>query len=147
MNRYFPSKFKRINDLDLSGASYSSRNVRIDGARETEGSNRDPKPQMYSPPGHLAATEFIIKLSAAQSQSSTVNSQTAAWSSPFTLVPASGSTSIVVPQPCNSGAYLISATVITVSGELTGRTRVITFQPRYFPPPVIHKTDIPTFVE
>ncbi|KAF8007492.1 hypothetical protein BT93_K1496 [Corymbia citriodora subsp. variegata] len=53
------------------------------------------------------------------------------WSNPFPLVPASGFTSVLVPQPLQSAAYVISATSSVLSEPFAGKTRAITFQPRY----------------
>ncbi|XP_048139080.1 uncharacterized protein LOC115752507 isoform X2 [Rhodamnia argentea] len=53
------------------------------------------------------------------------------WSNPFPLVPASGFTSVLVPQPVQNAAYVISATSSVISEPFAGKTRAITFQPRY----------------
>lgn len=53
------------------------------------------------------------------------------WSNPFPLVPASGFTSVLVPQPLQNAAYVISATSSVLSEPFAGKTRAITFQPRY----------------
>lgn len=52
------------------------------------------------------------------------------WSAPFPLVPPSGSTNVVVPQPSPGESSLISVTYSILGGALAGRTQAITFQPR-----------------
>ncbi|KZV50783.1 hypothetical protein F511_11560, partial [Dorcoceras hygrometricum] len=51
------------------------------------------------------------------------------WSSPFSLVPPTGSTDVLVPQPFSTSGYVIS--VCAVAAPFSGRTKIITFQPRY----------------
>jgi hypothetical protein len=53
------------------------------------------------------------------------------WSAPFPLVPPSGSTNVVVPQPSPGESSLLSVTCSILGGALAGRTQAITFQPRY----------------
>lgn len=53
------------------------------------------------------------------------------WSKPFPLIPASGFTSVLVPQPLQNAAYVISVTSSVLSEPFAGKTRAITFQPRY----------------
>lgn len=53
------------------------------------------------------------------------------WSAPFSLVPPTGSTSVLVPQPSKVSGYVLS--VSAVAAPFSGRTKVITFQPRYYP--------------
>ncbi|KAH7688715.1 Vacuolar protein sorting-associated protein 13 [Dioscorea alata] len=43
----------------------------------------------------------------------------------------SGSTSVSIPQPWGSGAFLVSVTSFSVATELSRRTWAVTFQPRY----------------
>ncbi|KAJ0027885.1 hypothetical protein Pint_36533 [Pistacia integerrima] len=59
------------------------------------------------------------------------NMPTNSWSTPFHLVPPSGSTSVVVPQTSSNAAFIISVTASSLAGPFAGRTRAITFQPRY----------------
>ncbi|XP_073032093.1 intermembrane lipid transfer protein VPS13 isoform X2 [Primulina eburnea] len=51
------------------------------------------------------------------------------WSAPFSLVPPAGSTDVLVPQPFSTSGYVIS--VCAVAAPFSGRTKIITFQPRY----------------
>lgn len=56
------------------------------------------------------------------------NSPKCSWSAPFSLVPPTGSTSILVSQPSMKSAYVISATA--VAAPFPGKTKIITFDPR-----------------
>ncbi|XP_074563233.1 LOW QUALITY PROTEIN: uncharacterized protein LOC141819877 [Curcuma longa] len=96
-----------------------------------DGHNLKIKPCIYGPISHIPATELVVKLAASLSKTRYESNRNLSWSKPFSLVTASGSANITVPQPFASGAFLICAASVPVSGELSGRTRVIVFQPRY----------------
>ncbi|OWM73838.1 hypothetical protein CDL15_Pgr018898 [Punica granatum] len=53
------------------------------------------------------------------------------WSDPFPLDPASGSTTVLVPQRIQNAAYVVSVNSTALSEPFAGRTRAISFQPRY----------------
>ncbi|XP_073012455.1 intermembrane lipid transfer protein VPS13 isoform X2 [Typha latifolia] len=125
----FPSKISSAGSVIGQHSSYSSKKVG-NGNVADEGACRVANAHMYAPSGYVPTTELLVKLSASLPERSE-NTRSPNWSSPFSLVPTSGSTNVVIPEPCHSGAFLISATSVPVSGELSGRTRVITFQPRY----------------
>lgn len=57
------------------------------------------------------------------------NLQKRSWSAPFSLVPPTGSTSVLVPQPSMLSGYVLS--VSAVAAPFYGRTKIITFQPGY----------------
>lgn len=52
------------------------------------------------------------------------------WSSPFSLLPPSGSSNILVPQSSANSAFIIAMTSTSVVESYTGRINAITFQPR-----------------
>lgn len=54
------------------------------------------------------------------------------WSDPFPLDPASGSTTVLVPQQIQNGAYVVSVTSTALSEQFKGHTRAISFQPRLY---------------
>lgn len=87
---------------------------------------------MYFPFERIPTSEFMVKLWVHMPQSISGTALYPTWSSPFPLVPASGSANVIIPKPDGSGAFLVSATSVPVVGELSGRTKAITFQPRYF---------------
>lgn len=95
-----------------------------------DGSSSKAKPFIYGPVVHIPANDLMVKLSASLLKARPDTNHSQSWSRPFSLSPASGSTNIVIPKPFASGAFLISATSVPVSGDLSGRTRAITFQPR-----------------
>ncbi|KAG0501183.1 hypothetical protein HPP92_001255 [Vanilla planifolia] len=63
--------------------------------------SEEAMPYMYDPVDHIPAANFC------------------------------GSTNVTIPKSNATGAFLISATLITAMGELSGRTKAIAFQPRY----------------
>uniref|UniRef100_A0A803PHY5 Vacuolar protein sorting-associated protein n=1 Tax=Cannabis sativa TaxID=3483 RepID=A0A803PHY5_CANSA len=82
---------------------------------------------MYSPVPFYAAEELTVTVSRAHGD----NNMPKLWSSPFLLVPPSGSTTVIVPQASQNAAFMISVTSSPVAGPLAGRSSAITFQPRY----------------
>ncbi|EXB26144.1 Putative vacuolar protein sorting-associated protein 13C [Morus notabilis] len=86
---------------------------------------------MYSPVPFSAINELMVMLSRAQPDYVPENTSNLVWSSPFFLVPPSGSTTVLVPQSLPNAAFMISLTSSVVAGPLTGRSSAITFQPRY----------------
>ncbi|KAH7441415.1 hypothetical protein KP509_03G037800 [Ceratopteris richardii] len=53
------------------------------------------------------------------------------WSRPFSLNPPGGMTSIVLPVSEEEGGYIVSVVSAPVLGACAGKTRTITFQPRF----------------
>ncbi|CAL9110355.1 unnamed protein product [Musa acuminata var. zebrina] len=128
---YEVSHYSEIGRKVGSRPSYLPRKAGKDAGYMHDGGSRKAKPYIYGPTVCIPANELLVKLSAALSKSRSSTSHNQTWSKPFSLVPESGSTNIIVPQPFASGAFLISAASVPVAGELSGRTRAITFQPRY----------------
>ncbi|KAK0593755.1 hypothetical protein LWI29_009968 [Acer saccharum] len=86
---------------------------------------------MYSPLPVSTASEILVRVSWCLNGCVTQNVPNSSWSGPFPLVPPSGSTSVTVPQPSSNAAFIISVTASGLTGPFAGRTRAITFQPRY----------------
>ncbi|MCL7024846.1 hypothetical protein MKW94_022445 [Papaver nudicaule] len=86
---------------------------------------------MYSPQPSSSEGELMVKLATCLPECVTESNRSSMWSSPFFLVPSSGSTLVVVPRAFTSRALIISVTSNPVAGPFSSRTRVITFQPRY----------------
>lgn len=102
-----------------------------DAARSTAYSfSKKAKPYMYAPLDHIPASDLLVRLAVPSTQLRAENAHIPAWSTPFPLVPPSGSINVTIPKPNASSAFLISVTSITVLEELSGRTSAITFQPR-----------------
>ncbi|XP_043712275.1 uncharacterized protein LOC122661037 [Telopea speciosissima] len=95
-----------------------------------DNNSRKVKACMYSPHPISSASELMVRLSTSFSETMSENFQSS-WSSPFFLVPPSGSTSVLIPQPSTAGVFIISVTSSPVTGPFSTRTRAITFQPRY----------------
>ncbi|KAE8077724.1 hypothetical protein FH972_016258 [Carpinus fangiana] len=86
---------------------------------------------MYSPNPISSTNEVMVRVSRFLPECLSENLPNSSWSSPFFLVPPSGSTTILVPKSSSNAASLISVTSNTVDGPFAGRTNAITFQPRY----------------
>ena len=83
-------------------------------------------PCMYSPSPNSAVNDVLVKVS--RYFPGDDNEQL--WSSPFSLLPPSGSSTILVPQLSSNSAFIVAVTSNTVAEQYTGRTNAITFQPR-----------------
>lgn len=83
---------------------------------------------MYSP-SHSSSGEIMVKLRCL-SDAIAKNISSSLWSNPFSLVPPTGSTSVIIPQLCMNAGYLIAVSAFTA--PFSGRTKIITFQPRFF---------------
>ncbi|KAK1306903.1 hypothetical protein QJS10_CPA10g00690 [Acorus calamus] len=92
---------------------------------------RKVKASIYSPIGSSPESELMVRLCAYFPECGMENNQNPAWSSPFYLIPPSGSNTVIIPRPHTTGAFVVSVTSSSLPGELTGRTRAISIQPRY----------------
>ncbi|BFG24048.1 hypothetical protein CerSpe_103220 [Prunus speciosa] len=86
---------------------------------------------MFSPNPVSSAGEVTVRASRCLPEYLTENMPNSLWSSPFSLVPPSGSTTVLVPQPSSNAAFMLSVTSSAVAAPFAGRTSAITFQPRY----------------
>ncbi|KAG0501172.1 hypothetical protein HPP92_001244 [Vanilla planifolia] len=93
--------------------------------------SEEAMPYMYDPVDHIPAAELLVSLAASSNLIRDEKVHRMTWSAPFPLAPSSGSTNVTIPKSNATGAFLISATLITAMGELSGRTKAIAFQPRY----------------
>lgn len=84
-------------------------------------------PCMYSP-SHSSSGEIMVKLRCL-SDAIAKNISSSLWSNPFSLVPPTGSTSVTIPQLGMNAGYLIAVSAFTA--PFSGRTKIITFQPRF----------------
>lgn len=113
------------NRLSCSGSDLISRNSNCMGYEHGK-----VGACMYSPVPFSATDELMVTVSRAKSEYVMNNMPKVLWSSPFLLVPPSGSTTVLVPQASPNAAFMISVTSSPVAGPLTGRSCAITFQPR-----------------
>ncbi|TXG57716.1 hypothetical protein EZV62_015545 [Acer yangbiense] len=134
----FPEQSNRHDFGGQKASVYSVDNrlclSRRSSLKETDFINNGPgKVQacMYSPLPVSTASEILVRVSWCLTGCVTQNVPNSSWSGPFPLVPPSGSTSVTVPQPSSNAAFIISVTASGLTGPFAGRTRAITFQPRY----------------
>lgn len=123
--------------LETQVASFSSSNNRLfssnSGSTNSNfvGYDRGKvRACMYSPIPFSAASEFMVRVSRCWPEHNTKDMPNSLWSSPFQLVPPSGSTAVLVPQLSKHAAFVVSVTSISVPGPLTGRINAVAFQPR-----------------
>ncbi|CAK7357552.1 unnamed protein product [Dovyalis caffra] len=83
---------------------------------------------MYSPHGVSSVNEIMVRVS--RHEYVMENFSNSSWSTPFLLVPPSGSSTVLVPQSSSNSALIISVTASDVAGSFAGRTQAIAFQPR-----------------
>ena len=93
------------------------------------------KPYMYSPLksadlGDKRLKARVAVSSARKSLSPDVSCETS-WSRPFSLNPPGGVTTIVIPSSEPEGGLILSIVSASTMGASAGKTRTITFQPRY----------------
>ncbi|KAI3918818.1 hypothetical protein MKX01_042138 [Papaver californicum] len=113
----------RSSQLKLSAEG--NRGVSVDA------DNKKVKACMYSPQSSSSEGELMVKLATCLPECVTESNRSSMWSSPFFLVPSSGSTMVIVPRAFTSRALIMSVTSSLVAGPFSSRTRAITFQPRY----------------
>ena len=114
------------NRLSSSHAELNSRNSNFTGYEHEK-----VVACIYSPASFSTDNELMVRVGRAHSEYVSENIPEFLWSSPFLLVPPSGSTTVLVPQSAPNSAYMISVTSSAVAGPLTGRSTAIIFQPRY----------------
>ncbi|KAI8535314.1 hypothetical protein RHMOL_Rhmol10G0164400 [Rhododendron molle] len=118
-----------VNSLNKRWCSSIQSHLECSNLAETE--CKKVEPCMYSPDPSSSVTETMVRLSRYMPQCATEKTPKYCWSSPFFLVQPTGSTNVVIPQLSGDAAYIISVTSSAVDGPFSGRTRAITFQPRY----------------
>lgn len=85
---------------------------------------------IYSPHPISAGSEILVCVANCSRGHNSENVPSSPWSGPFPLVPPSGSTTVLVPQPLSNAMFILSVTSNAIPGAFAGRTRAITFQPR-----------------
>ncbi|XP_074366463.1 intermembrane lipid transfer protein VPS13 isoform X3 [Apium graveolens] len=116
------------NSKNLSGSSSQSNSKFPDfvefGHKRVSGC-------MYSPDPKSSASDIKVQVSRGQLKGHKDSSQNYFWSGPFSLAPSTGSIRVPVLYPSPNAGYTIAVTSTEVAGPISGRTRMITFQPRY----------------
>ncbi|GLT57665.1 hypothetical protein SLA2020_306220 [Shorea laevis] len=124
----------RVSELPLSSLknrSSSSTQLLLNDNGFVDKEQRKVKACMYSPHSTSASNEILVCLNRCLPGFVSENMSYTSWSAPFPLVPPSGSMNVLVPQPSTNGAFIISVACSAIAGQFAGRTRAITFQPRY----------------
>ncbi|KAL3354105.1 hypothetical protein AABB24_018653 [Solanum stoloniferum] len=109
--------------------SYTSSQSSLKSCGLTEGDAWKVNCRMYSPNPSSSSSEIMVRLCRYLPNSLMNDIPNDSWSSAFSLVPPTGSSSVTVPQPSRKSGYVIS--VGAVAAPFFGRTKIITFQPRY----------------
>ncbi|KAI7990467.1 putative vacuolar protein sorting-associated protein 13C [Camellia lanceoleosa] len=122
-------------DLDAQNASLnrlsSSIQSNLEHSNLEEIECRKVEACMYSPDPNSSVADVMVRVSRYLPECVTEKMPKSSWSSPFFLVQPTGSTNVLVPQLSTNAAYVISVSSSAVAGPFSGRTRAITFQPRY----------------
>lgn len=89
-------------------------------------------PHIFSPVKGTEASEHRLRVRIMQPvHMDTCQSVEQLWSSPFPLNLADGTTRVTIPQAHSQGAYVFSVICTSVLGIGAGKTKTITFRPRY----------------
>ncbi|KAG0496669.1 hypothetical protein HPP92_001360 [Vanilla planifolia] len=128
------SQFKSFQDFSMNGdrdkyPEYPSGKAGNSVESTVHSLSEEAMPYMYDPVDHIPAAELLVSLAASSNLIRDEKVHRMTWSAPFPLAPSSGSTNVTIPKSNATGAFLISATLITAMGELSGRTKAIAFQP------------------
>ncbi|KAL7197985.1 hypothetical protein ACSBR2_020498 [Camellia fascicularis] len=122
-------------DLDAQNAALnrlsSSIQSNLEHSNLEEIECRKVEACMYSPDPNSSVADVMVRVSRYLPECVTEKMPKSSWSSPFFLVQPTGSTNVLVPQLSTNAAYVISVSSSAVAGPFSGRTRAITFQPRY----------------
>ncbi|BAT73681.1 hypothetical protein VIGAN_01119500 [Vigna angularis var. angularis] len=89
------------------------------------------QPCIYSPSPDSSVNDAFVKVSRCFPEDIKQRMPYSLWSNPFSLLPPSGSSTILVPQLTSNSAFILAMTSNSVAEQYAGRTNAITFQPRY----------------
>ncbi|GAB2222927.1 hypothetical protein Drorol1_Dr00017059 [Drosera rotundifolia] len=89
------------------------------------------QPFMYSPDPSVPASEITVRISKHIPEQAMDNQSKSSWSNSFFLLAPSGSTTVFVPDSSSNSISVISVASNLLDNPFSGRTRAITFQPRY----------------
>ncbi|KAL8519790.1 hypothetical protein ACS0TY_010650 [Phlomoides rotata] len=113
---------------DQSLATGSTSETNLNSPDLVGSGSRKVSACLFSPDPHSYSGEIVVKLSR-YIHSAVENFAKHSWSAPFSLVPPTGSTSVLVPHPSMVSGYVFS--VSAMAAPFSARTKIITFQPRY----------------
>lgn len=89
-------------------------------------------PHMYSPVKGTESSEHRLRARVVHPvHMETRNSVEQSWSRPFSVDIPDGTTTVTVPHPQKQGAYVLSVICNPVLGSGAGKSKTVTFRPRY----------------
>ncbi|KAI4331783.1 hypothetical protein L6164_016738 [Bauhinia variegata] len=125
------SDFQNYSLRSLNDGMNSSFQSIFEGSGSDNHEQEKVWPCMYSPNPSFSVSDVLVKVSRCIPEYAVQNLPQILWSSPFFLLPPSGSSTILVPQLSSNAAFVIALTSSSITGPYYGRTTAITFQPRY----------------
>ncbi|KAL2484980.1 Protein of unknown function (DUF1162) [Abeliophyllum distichum] len=115
-------------NLDMPAATGSTSETNLNSPDFVESDSKKADACLFSPDPNSFSGEIMVRLS--RYLPSVMESYSKhSWSSPFSLVPPTGSISVLIPQPLRTSGYVVSVSV--VAAPFSGKTKFITFQHRY----------------
>lgn len=124
----------KIDSIFHSSSLGRLKNSRVQSTWKYSGScdNEHEKvvPCMYSPCPNSSANDVFVIVSRSFPEHVLDQMPYSLWSSPFSLLPPSGSSTVFVPQLTSNSAFVLAVTSISAAEPYAGRTNAITFQPR-----------------
>lgn len=129
------SKSDSIFQNSSSGRLKSVLSSRVQSTWKDSGSGNHEhekvQPYIYSPSPDSSVNDVFVKVSRCFPEDVKEQLPYSLWSNPFSLLPPSGSSTILVPQLTSNSAFILAMTSNSVAEQYAGRTNAITFQPRY----------------
>ncbi|XP_027919445.1 uncharacterized protein LOC114177994 isoform X3 [Vigna unguiculata] len=129
------SKVHSILGNPSSGRLKSTLSSRIQSTWKDSGSGNHEhekvQPCIYSPSPDSSVNDAFVKVSRCFPEDVRQRMPYSLWSNPFSLLPPSGSSTILIPQLTSNSAFILAMSSNSVAEQYAGRTNAITFQPRY----------------
>ncbi|XP_022149965.1 uncharacterized protein LOC111018256 isoform X3 [Momordica charantia] len=112
-------------------SSGSSDHMRVRESNSLGSKQAKVRAHMFSPCKPSSSDEVMVRVSRSLPECEIENISSVSWSSPFYLVPRSGSATVLIPQSSSNAASVVSVTSSAISGSFSEMTSIIMFQPRY----------------
>ncbi|CAM6098991.1 unnamed protein product [Calypogeia fissa] len=111
------------------GNSADSQSLNSEEEEKSVKENVNSQFLMYSPVQGTDASELHLRLRIVRSQLNELGE--VRWSRPFLLEPPGGTTAVAIPQPEGNGAFVVAVVSAPALGSCAGKTKTITFRPRF----------------
>lgn len=111
-------------------SSGSSDHMRVRESNSLGSKQAKVRAHMFSPCKPSSSDEVMVRVSRSLPECEIENISSVSWSSPFYLVPRSGSATVLIPQSSSNAASVVSVTSSAISGSFSEMTSIIMFQPR-----------------